>query len=165
MFNTANYESKKSFIVYIVLGLAVIIFLGFYFLQNRVSSYEFSGRVTKVENNLVYATGVFIYNNPEIDKEERDVVIEVREETILKRDLLNLPSNEELERTGGIFNPQDLERENSTVTFQEFIEDFNTPGNVFIGGVTIKAKSEKNIHNKNRFSVSELEYIVAIQSK
>jgi len=168
MFNFSNKINSKFNPIIIIIIVILLVSAGlFYFFnlnsKNGVESREFAGRVDNIENNLIYVSGSFVsLEHPELGKVGNNVTIDINAGTKFRRTVLYLPPKEELEKTGGAFNPKDLERKVEEVSFDKLAEDYSNK-NDYIGGVTIYAKTEVNIYGMDKFRASEIEYIVAMR--
>ncbi len=155
----AKINKKSVLFVLVVLALAVAGFFASKFLfMERGESKEFIGQVKKVEGNVIWAHGRFINrDNPELASKAlgKDVEITVSTETIVVKILMYMPTSEELEKTGGRWNPADLRQEETTGMITDLTDNKE--------GITIRVLSDKNIFNKSKFTPTRIEYIEQVE--
>jgi len=155
-------------IIFSIIAMIILLMVVFtydkwatYFPGEKIESKEFAGHIDSIEGNLMYVSGSFVsLDHPETGKVASEIVIEIDSDTKFKRTLLYLPTESELEETGGVFYPEDLERDVNEVNFIELVGDFNSVD--YVGGITIYAKTQENIYGMERILASEIEYTVAV---
>ncbi|MDO8496584.1 MAG: hypothetical protein Q7S43_04035, partial [bacterium] len=126
--------------------------------MERGESKEFIGQVKKVEGNVIWAHGRFINRDkPELAAKAlgKDVEITVLPETTIVKILMYMPTSEELEKTGGRWNPADLKQEEVPGMITELT--YNKEN------LTIRVLSDKNIFNKSKFTPTRIEYIEQVE--
>lgn len=147
-------------IVISILVLIVIAALGFlwYSQQPKVKAYEFAGRVEKVEGNVIYTRGVFqnVQNPKGQELSEAGMQIVVDDKTTLKKIIQYLPNAEELKKTGGLYRPEELRKEESVGSMDDLTNGL-TDG--------VFAKSDRNIFGKTKFVATEITYYVRVSSE
>ena len=155
----ARINQKSVLFLLVVVALAVAGFFASKFLfGEHGESKEFIGQVKKVEGNVIWAHGRFINrDNPELANEGvgKDVEITVSPETMIVKILMYMPTSEELEKTGGRWNPADLKQEETTGMIIDLTDKKE--------GLTIRALSDKNIFNKSKFIPTRIEYIEQVE--
>jgi hypothetical protein len=163
-------NKKAPFGVILAGILAIALIAGVFYYQNqknanRPQSFEFHGSVDKIEGNTITASGVFMdKNNVPISeggtnetKSMTSVQLKVSPDMRITRTALQLPSAEELRKTNGMFNVDDLKKTDSQVNLQAIVTDLSN------GSVSIYAKSTKDIFGKSKFTPSELSYRVGVK--
>lgn len=141
-----------------VLAAAVFFLPGI--LSEKIEAKEFIGQLIEVKSNSIIIEGAYNISSfqdsdqnnfqPELKKVE----VLVDSKTKFSKTLLYLPSAQDLEKTGGKYDPSGLKRGSA----EGSLEDLK----IMEGGVSITAKSESNVYNRSRFFASEIQYIEAI---
>mgnify|MGYP001559735826 CR=1 FL=1 len=148
-----------------IVVLVVLIFWGDFILslvgiKERIQSKEFIGQVLSVSGNSIFLKGSFTILNPKdlkaprISPDLKEVEVIIDGKTKFVKTLLYLPSAEDLKKTGGRYNPDELKKEIRDGLLQDIK---NNEGNL-----SIIVKSQNNIFNKQRFITSEIDYIEPI---
>lgn len=153
--SSVKISRKTVFSILVIIGLAIAgFFVSKFLFGERDQSKEFIGQVKKVENNAIWARGVFVNSDkPELAKEvsTKDVEIKVSSETTIVKILMYMPTIEELKKTGGKWNPADLKREEALGMLAELTDKKE--------GLTIRVISDKNIFNKTKFTAKKIEFV------
>ena len=150
---------KKFYIAIAVLVvLIVLVFWGDYVfsllgIRERVEAKEFAGRIIKTENNLVFMSGRFISENnqPNPQKEEKEVRVFITPETKIIKTIIYLPGLKDVGPDGS-YDPATLRRETVDGSKDDLVPDRSS----------VLIKSDKNIFNKRKFSAVSIEYIEPI---
>lgn len=121
-------------------------------------SYEFSGNVETVGDSTITVRGQFVDAKTQrlFPGELVLVEVEVSLETRIVREAFRIPSAEELTKTGGIFKPDELPREQSITDLLVLKQDTMRT----TAGAVVKAS--KNVFGKSRFEAEEIAYRVPI---
>lgn len=144
--------SKKILLTIIVIIVAALLVGGVWLFLHRVQSNEFVGKVTKADGNTLTMEGVFVVKDrPDLSNpsNSKTVSVVIDQNTKLTKEKLFLPTAQEVEKTGGRFNPSDLKRE----AIIGSIDDFKT------GQVSVRVLGMGNIYGKKLFVASEVIYI------
>ena len=166
-----RFLSDKRILFSVIVAILILFALitynrwGFYLFGGKIESREFAGHVNNIEGNLIYVSGNFVSSDhPETRKSGSDIVVEINSETKFKRTLLYLPTKSELAKTNGVFDPKNLKRDVNEVNFNELVNDYNSRIN-YLGGITIYARTQKNIYGTKKILASEIEYNIAAKSQ
>lgn len=137
---------------YIISLLVLLLLLaGFYFwFSNKTVAYEFNGNVTAVSSNLLKVKGTFVSTE---DMKEIEVMIDNK--TKITREGFTIPSSEELKKTSGRFNVEELPKEVSNVDLQTLGADFERR----VVGLNLKGMGN---FKKNKFYADEIKYRVPL---
>ena len=142
---------KKIFIAIIVF-LLIFLFGVVWWWVTRVSANEFVGKVAKAEGNTLTMEGVFVVKDrPDLSNpsNSKTVSVIIDLNTKLAKEILFLPTAQEVEKTGGFFKPDELKRE----TVVGSVDDFKA------GEISIRVLGAGNIYGKNSFTALEIKYI------
>lgn len=143
---------KKSFVI---LPLVVLVVLGFWYYQkNRVEAREFVGKVQKVdvENQSLTVEGVYtVENRPDLSNpsNSRTVVVTINKDTEIIKERLKLPTLEEVEKTGGRYDPNKLEK--------EFVR--GSLGDIKEGETSVRITADRNIYDRPSFIAGKITFI------
>jgi len=143
-------------IIVVLLGLGII---GFLFFKSRTVSNAFVGNLSRLEGSSIFVNGKYKIEEdaylPEGEIIEAKIVI--TSETKFKRIALNIPSEEELKKTGGRFMVDDLKKETNDVDFEVFKKDAGESS-----PISLEVKSKSNIWGKSKFEAREIIYRLAV---
>ena len=89
-----------------------------------------------------------------------EVEVLVTSTTKFKRTALFIPSQKELQKTGGMFRTENLEKDITDGNFEIFKKDAEDSS-----PIGLEAVSSKNVFNKNRFESTEISYRFAVFPK
>jgi len=146
----------KSIIVTAAALLVLAAAFWFSWLAKQPKSYELAGRIERIEGNSIFLNGVYqVPDRPDLTVPEnaKEVEVVVTAATRFVKTVLYLPSAAELEKTGGMYRPDDLRREEVAGAFDDIKN----------GGVDgIFAAAGKNVYGKSKFEASEVRYISAV---
>ena len=142
--------NKKIFLtITIFLLVAVLVFL--WWSRNRIEAREFAGTVSRVEGDKIFVDGVYLVaERPDLSNPDKRkmVAVLVGVQTRVIKEKLFLPTTEEVEKTGGRYDPVKLKRESVVSSIGELGE-----------GVSITAKASANVFGRPSFTASEITYI------
>lgn len=114
---------------------------------------SFIASTEKIEGNSIYTEGVFdIPNHPEFYQPDKRVKmrVDVTSGTEYVKILLYMPTLEELKKTGGRWNPNELKKEEVQGSFDDIKPD----------GMPLKITTEKSIFKRTTsFKAKKIEYI------
>ncbi|MEK7138614.1 MAG: hypothetical protein AAB799_00340 [Patescibacteria group bacterium] len=142
---------KKIFIAVTIFVLILLVGVVWWWV-NRVSANEFVGKIQKVESNQMTLSGVYVVKDrPDLSNpsNSKTVSVIIDPNTKLIKEMLFLPTAQEVEKTGGFFKPDELKRE----TVAGSLEDFKT------SQVSVRVLGVGNIYGKKSFTALEIRYI------
>jgi hypothetical protein len=151
-------KKNRRYLIYGVLALIALAIIIALTPWNpiRGRSFEFSGNLIGIEGDTMALEGRFVVEGD--DNLPPDTVIVkafVNSDAVINRTAIELPSEEELDKTGGQFNVDDLNQITTTVTLGDLQADAG------ISAIGMTVKSERNIFGKSEFKVSEINYRMA----
>lgn len=144
-------NKKPLLFLIIIIALALVIAFGWW-LANRVVAEEFIGKVKESEGDKLQVEGVYLVKDrPDLSNSSNleTVTVLISGDTKVIKERLKLPTLEEVEKTGGRYDPSKLEREIVDGT----LIDFND------GQVSIAIKGQGNIYGLDNFIATEIKYI------
>ncbi len=147
----------------IYIGLAIIAVLGGALIwsswfKDQIIANGFQGQLREVEDNSFFLEGAYLVDDKPIDVANRKGVwILIAPETKFNKIVWYMPTDEELAKTGGRWNPSDLKKEQREGGMGDLLKAAGS-------GLTITATSNKNIYNKSSFRADSIEYIKQIYS-
>ena len=143
----------KFLVIIVVIIVAAGIVFGFWqYQKTRAEAKEFVGKVVKVESNTVTVEGVYIVlGRPDLSGPDKakTVTVLLDAQTRLIKELLYLPSAEEVKDTGGRYNPSELKREEMAGSLDDLKDE----------GVSVRVIAAKNIYGRSSFFAKEIRYI------
>jgi hypothetical protein len=151
-------------VLWVLLAMVVLVSMVWFVkngnLGSGAKSYEFTGSLQGIDNSIMTVTGVYTITDTESEaqvQKPKPVNIIVTENTRITRRLITLPTQEELNKTGGRFEPDNLPFVESQVDFETLKNDAQN------GSLGIFAKSERNIFNMTTFNAMEINYRAVIR--
>lgn len=146
----------KATNVKIVFGFLVLCLVaaGVNLLLPDTKSTQFIGEVSNVDGNIVTVKGFYrIDGKPELEKinEKIDVQIKITNSTEFKKTIMQYPTPEELEASGGMFEPGKLRQE----VVQGSLDDLRSTR-----GQGVYVHSASNVYERSGFTASVVEYNV-----
>lgn len=143
----------------IALGLVIVCslsaLLAFNFWMNRVVADNFQGQLQEVKGTKLYIDGIYALGdnliNPEIII--KGVEVSVTSETRFIKTLWYLPSMEELKKTKGRWNPDEIRKEQVEGSLDDLFKQQNR------SPISVRVISEKNIYNLVGFEAGSIEYV------
>ncbi|MBI4120362.1 MAG: hypothetical protein HY454_02750, partial [Parcubacteria group bacterium] len=138
--------------------LAVVIFLLIllvgvvWWWATRVSANEFVGKVQKVEGSQLTLEGVYLVKDrPDLmnPSNSKTVMVAITGDTKILKEALHLPTLDEVQKTGGRYDPSKLKRD----VVVGAVGDFK------IGETSVTVNAGKNIYGKKSFTALEVRYI------
>ena len=142
---------KKIFVAVTIFVLILLVGVIWWWV-NRVNASEFVGKILKVEGSQLTLEGVYLVEDrPDLmgPNNTKTVAVIITGDTKLLKDRLHLPTIEEVEKTGGRYNPSQLKRE----TVAGAVIDFKT------GETSVTVNAGRNIYGKKSFIALEIKYI------
>jgi len=153
------FKNKSKLLIFIIVPILIVVgaVVFKYIKTQRVSATEFVGKIEKIEGDIIYATGLFIVpdRNDLLSKDnQRQAQLIVDSNTKFEKFLVFIPSEKELQKTGGYFDGSKLKREQRSSNLDIIKNDLETRDFV------ITARADRNIYKKSKFIVSDIKYEV-----
>lgn len=157
--------------VIIVIGIAIIAIAGAflayrYFKMPVVQTKEFNGNLQSIKNNSIFVQGspfssdAKVIQSIKIDPNNPPTVeIVVTADTKIIRTTFYMPTADELKKTNGMFYPDKLPKEQSSVGLDMLLNDFKI-AHYIIG---IKVKGTTNVIGQPKFTAQQIEYTFPVQ--
>lgn len=145
-------NSKFSVIIIIIIIAAGIVFGFWQYQKTKIETKEFTGKVVRVEANAITVEGVYVVpDRPDLSGPDKTktVIGLLDEQSRLIKERLYLPSAEEVEKTGGRYDPSKLRREETPGSVEDLRE----------GDTSVRIIAARNIYGLSSFSVREIRYI------
>ncbi len=145
------HRPSRTTVILIAVAVLAAIFI---FINTRRGTNEIMANLVKVEGNSLSVAAKYINTtsgNPYYD-DFRDVEVIVDPKTKITRIALQLPSQEELKKTNGLFYPDKLPRVQSAATLDILKKDFS------LAAISLTAKGVGNILNSKSFIATEITY-------
>ncbi len=166
--HTIQWERREWIIFTIILPIVVIVvwfgqkgYFNYQQYHNRPQSHQFTGQLMQVLNDgRLVLKGTHV-NDTDPDKSDYThptvVTVIVTPDTKFVKTLLYLPTKAETAKTGGVFYPKDLKREQVAGS----LNDFKTEQGL---GLTIKTKDSTYLEDKVIIAI-EIDYIKPVYPK
>jgi hypothetical protein len=150
-------QNKILGVVLIAVILSAILLVTLLLFRNKAESHKFVGKVKSMEGNTIIAEGVFISpENPDSATQRiPNVRINITPQTKFTKNMVILPTKEELVKTGGYFDGTKLKRESVPGSFEILGQDIKN------NEITIEAGSSKNIYHLDSFTADSVFYEMA----
>jgi hypothetical protein len=153
-------QRNKALAAIVIVALGLIIAALLYLNKEKevASQYPtktFGGDLNKFEGNSVFITGKYVYGQGETLPPASDITVveaQLNSKTQIKRIELIRPTRDELAALGGYYRIEDLKRNESFVSLDQFKNDTEN------FGVLIKVNSNRDIYGKTQFKAVNLEY-------
>lgn len=133
--------------------LIVGIWGGIYWDYKRPKAYAFTGKIEKVEGSSVLAAGFYVGEQgpyrASSGSEDRAEILVTPETKIIKT-VWMMPSNADLEKTGGRWDPNKLKKENKEVSIEDLRDE---------EGIPILVKTERDIFRKAKFQAQVIQFL------
>lgn len=159
----AFMSNRKNLITaLIILGLVIAgFFFSQYLLQEKIISKEFVGSVQKTEGSVIFLKGLYIVpEKPELIKQQggftQDVQVIVNDSTEIVKTLVHMPTNEELKKTNGRWDPNKLPKEEVKGTVAEMTDGKQ--------GLLIRVLTDTSIFKKSKFTAKRIEFTEQVYS-
>ncbi|OGI76409.1 hypothetical protein A3C67_00950 [Candidatus Nomurabacteria bacterium RIFCSPHIGHO2_02_FULL_42_19] len=156
-------HSKFKYFLFSLLALVILAIGVAWLLKQGPESFAVMANVRSVENGQILADAVYILSTtekPEENKTLKSVKIFISPKTKIIRSGFVIPASaytHGIAGRGEAFYPEKLPRQNSEATPEDMKHDSEDTG-----GISITAKSEKNIYGKTEFTANEIIYNVPI---
>jgi hypothetical protein len=149
--------TRKLLISIVLLGILVVACLLFWqkFNPSR-GAHEFDGSIQSIKGNSLIVNGSFVADEGQTvnSTSTSNVEVLVNSNTKIIKEVVQMPSSQELAKSGGKFYPDQLPKVTTTVDFATLQKDSeNQAAGIF-------AKSNKNILGESKFTASEITYRV-----
>lgn len=137
-----------------VIFILILILVGagvFLWQWGRIASYQFVGQIEKVEGNMIYVKGLAVVpDKPESYNQDKikSVVVLLDDKTILEKEVWYMLSAEELKKSEGRWDPNQLRKEMQ----QGSMGDLDA-------GASVTVESRENIYNKTEFRAKKVKYL------
>lgn len=149
------------FLILVLLGGGWIIWKKFR--VNQIETKAFGGILVKMENNTLYVNGIYVPDNPELVKGGEIKMMEIRAtllpDTIITKELMYLPSIEQLAGNKGRYSTKDLEKEITKADADTLAQDAEKYP------LTVYLKTNSNVFGKKNFQITEVKYSLPPQHK
>lgn len=141
----------------ILAGVIVIIFIGLVFVFKNISYAEqFNGRIKEVKENSLLVRGFFVdLKTNKLSEDSNNVEILINSDTKIFKTLLYMPTQEELKKTGGKWNSNNLKKEVKEVSIEELKNKQSFP-------ITVKMKKVRQ--GTDKFIAAEIDFVEQIYS-
>ena len=153
--------NKKLVLAVIIFAVVFgLIFVWFLFSKPGTVSNAFVGNLSHIEGDSVFISGKYLVGENSYLPEGNELIeveIVVTSATKFKRTALLVPSQKELQKTGGMFKTDEVEKDISDANLEIFKKDASESP-----PIGLEAVSSKNIFNKSRFESIEISYRLAI---
>lgn len=135
----------------------MIIFIGLVFVFKNISYAEqFNGRIKEVKENSLLVRGFFVdLKTNKLSEDSNNVEILINSDTKIFKTLLYMPTQEELKKTGGKWNSNNLKKEVKEVSIEELKNKQSFP-------ITVKMKKVRQ--GTDKFIAAEIDFVEQIYS-
>ena len=154
---------KKLIIIVALVAVAVGAFvLSLIYKAPEYESREIWGGIEEIRGKTMYVKGTFVKVNgadPINPESPVEMAIEITPETKIEKLVWHMLTMEELEKTGGRWNPNDLRKEVLPSSFEELLAESEN-----YQGMGVRAEASRNIYGKGGFKATKIEYRVLFYS-